>query len=188
MEVNIEELELDIIRKQNELMLKYAPMEGIPDWPFNIDDKEHQIWIKDFFWRITEEYTEYLDAIIREDMSHAREELSDCLHFYTEVAILLGCTNIIKLENELYGTISLARREIVLKSIHYLGKAGNCLKNKKWKQSLISTDVDSFLHHFRESFKLLIRLFNTHGKQANDIHYEYFRKHKINKKRQDSNY
>lgn len=184
----------DIYLKQTELMHKYGEIEGLPDWPADIDDKEIQVWVKDFMWRVVEELGgEFLEANYDGKFEHSIEELADCLHFLTEIYIFLGF-EITMTPDALVQKFNLLQGEhktneaITLKTIHHLALAGNCLKNKRWKQTFVFTDKHKFLRLLNEAFKGLIFLFLLNGIDPQGIYEAYFRKHEINKNRQENNY
>jgi len=191
----------DIFNTQHELAVKYKEIEGIPDWPFDIDSLESQIWIKDFLWRSAEELAEALEALDHQNEEHFLEELADALHFIVEAIILAGVEDRIKnqdlheLAEAIKGTLTLGQQtrilNIQLYSLVYfksLGLVGNTLKNKKWKKTQVLTDYNKFVSLITKSFKDLIQLFVVAGCDAQDIYNLYYKKSRVNKFRQDSNY
>jgi len=88
-----------IFKAQEQLLLKYKEIEGIPDWPMPFQSKDSQIWFKDFLWRTTEELSEAIEAIrdvdslytldsIYAHVSHFYEEIADAIHFFVDLMIL----------------------------------------------------------------------------------------------------
>lgn len=184
------EIAILIWDKQHELIVKYQPVEGTPDFPLNIDNPEHQVWIKDYFWRITEELQEYKEAMLKEEYDHAVEELSDTLHFFTGLFILLGFNDRYpKLFKWALEPIKADDRNPADQIVFFLGLAGNCLKNKKWKQSPVRTNVPKFEFNLKWAFQSLFRLLaQMHLDKAPDIYKIYSGKHQINQERIKSNY
>lgn len=184
------EIAILIWDKQSALIEKYRPIEEFPEPPFNIDDPIHQVWIKDWFWRITEELTEFDEAIDHEEYDHAVEELSDVLHFFTGLFILLGhqekYPKIFDWAIESEGPEEKASAYAI---VYQLGLAGNCLKNKRWKQSPVRTNLEKFNYHLKVAFRGLLQLFaHMHVNQASDIYAVYFGKNRTNHERIKSNY
>lgn len=173
----------DILKGQEQLMIKYKPLEGIPDWPADIDEKETQIWIKDFFWRITEELGEFTAAV---NPAHKKEELIDALHFFAETYVFLGF-NPIPITMILAGA---KESNLVTEydCIYYLTQAANCLKNKKWKQTFTATNVTEFRSNLDHAFVTLIKLMMGKQMTFDDIINAYFKKHNTNQERQKSQY
>lgn len=86
-----------IFKKQQKLMDEYHEIEeenGLlytDSVPVDLDSRFGQARIKDFAWRVTEELGEAIDAVIQYDTPHpCNEEISDALHFLTEMTILAG--------------------------------------------------------------------------------------------------
>ncbi len=189
----------EIFNTQHELALKYKEIEGMPDWPFDINSVEGQIWIKDFLWRIVEEVAEALEVIDEQDLF--LEELSDALHFLVEAMIISGIESRVKfLDLELMikdisyrhvpgGKKNLDQiRETALEMIIALGLVGNTLKNKKWKKTKVNTDYSLFEQRLYSAFHKLIQLFYLCDCNADDIYNIYHKKSNINKARQKNNY
>jgi len=189
----------DIFNTQWELALKYKDIEGMPDWPFDLDSYDHQVWIKDFLWRCTEEIAEALDVL--DNDSEFEKELSDCMHFLVEVFILTGMENRVRYkdldsmvkainDSQIKGGLSLYQRinQACLDLVVSLGMAGNCLKNKKWKKTPIATDRVKFESHLSKAFTQLVTIYVVTGNDAQNIYDSYYAKSKINKKRQQDNY
>lgn len=94
-----EEYKLEaIFKKQKELVDRYHPIEmasGLrltEDCPVNLHDPKGQVVIKDYSWRFIEEIGEALEAfnLHPDQPNHCQEELSDALHFLTELTIHAG--------------------------------------------------------------------------------------------------
>jgi len=179
-------------------MKEYKTIEGLPDWPFDIDIKENQTIIKDFLWRVAEELSESWEArIIHKDPLHYLEELSDALHFIVEIFKLTG-TEIDKKKipslEEYFNTrhpFIGDRRDVkeYYHEIHYrLGLVGNVLKNKPWKQSQILTDKNKFYLCLNKVLVAFLDLCLRLDLTADDIYNLYIRKSIINEFRQRSKY
>lgn len=187
-----------IWEKQLALIEKYKDIEGMPtildDIKTNIQTAKGQAVIKDFAWRVTEELTEADEAIylfkssdkIEWDGSqlklHYIEEVTDALHFFVELAIIAG----FKASDF---TISQIPRKVNSYDVIYqLGLAMNTLKNKKWKQSQMLTDVPKFTTYIEATFENLIHLFYCQGLANDDIYQMYFKKNAVNNFRIKSKY
>jgi dimeric dUTPase (all-alpha-NTP-PPase superfamily) len=79
-------------------------------------------------------------------------------------------------------------RAIIYRITEELYEAGNCLRNKAWKTSQVPCDVDHFLEEMADSVHFVIQLYVELGLTAEDFADLYFRKAKVNKFRQKSNY
>lgn len=178
-----------IFEKQKALLEKYREIEGMPT-SFNIDTAETQRWIKDFAWRVTEEICEALEAkkngmddegiIDEEHYIHYLEELTDALHFITELTIIAGFDSDI-LDNPI---MSYNEYDIV----YYLGLMCNCLKNKPWKQTQMLTDRPKFKSYLQASFERIWGIFLYNGLENKDIYTLYFKKNAVNQFRIRSKY
>ena len=91
---------------QKELLNEYIKIEGLPQYPINLDIKSNQTLIKDFSGRIVEELGESYESIEGLHLNHglpkinerntdldkaqiqnANEEIADAIHFYLELMI-----------------------------------------------------------------------------------------------------
>lgn len=182
----------DIFTKQLGVMHKYAEIEGMPEWPLNVNTRVGQKWFKDFLWRVTEEIAESYEAYQANDSIHTIEELADALHFFTELCILAGfdskwaATKITEMV-----PISADKENVMpayLNAHYWLGMVGNTLKNKPWKQTEMLTDEVKFEEMLSNSFKALIDVFQANGAGFETIHSYYTRKNQVNQFRQKSQY
>lgn len=199
-EVNGDKL-LAIFERQKELMFKYHDIEkrsGLlqtEDCPVNLNDKKGQARIKDFAWRIVEEFGEALDA--RNDFEHYTEELIDGLHFLTELTILSGLNP----EDLTFGYVVdkdllevLCETKIIDETktkpeifIEQIAMMCNCLKNKPWKQSQMITDKDAFYSRLRNVWASYLQIISD-VLSPEEIADVYLKKSQVNKFRQRSNY
>lgn len=179
-----------IFDKQKQLMEKYHHIESkngllqTPDVPVDLHCRFGQARIKDFAWRMTEEFTEATDA--KHDREHYLEELIDGLHFLVELFILSDFhpgetlhqwfTNLAGQTAEPYQVIE------------RIGCACNTLKQKPWKSSHMLTDVAKFQSHLLEAWEAFVRLMITEGLTPEDVYDLYFRKSEVNTFRIRSNY
>lgn len=180
-----------IWERQTELLKKYQEIEDIPNWPFDIDNAEHQIWIKDFLWRVTEEISESWEA--RDDLhdeTHQIEELADALHFIIECLILCGERAIWNLPSlvESLEKVNISMQESYFRTFYIAGLVGNTLKNRKWKQTQMQTDKNKFSELLRATFEHVISCFVAVGCSAEEIYIYYFKKSEVNKFRQRTKY
>lgn len=143
-------------------------------------------------------------------MELLREEVADSLHFIVETFLLMGWTaeNILQrvtaggknptslddmLVNVSFGQIihnhrDAQFRQLCFHVIYYLGLAGNCLKNKPWKQTEMITDVTMFEFNLLTSFMALLAIFKFLGMTDKGIFVVYMKKAAVNKFRQESKY
>ncbi len=198
---------------QHQLMEKYAPIEisngfrkTLP--PLNLHLAHHQAEIKDMAWRVTEELAEAHEAYLKmaegvtEAKIHLVEELSDSLHFITELCLMVGVTPSMicpgyPVDFDLLDVSVAQDRSVVLETdlhssffmpIYQLGLAMNCLKNKPWKMSQMMTDVDYFHKQVVLAYQAMIGLFCYFERDSSQIYDIYFRKNAVNRFRQASNY
>jgi len=186
-----------LLDRQRELVDKYKGIEGMPVLPMDIDTKESQIWVKDFLWRVTEELMEAYEG--QDHKEHYMEELSDALHFYLEIYILID--NRPKFDDELLNSMifsastydeeisSTATQLTMFNVIYHLGLVGNFLRNKKWKQTQVFVDRDRFHEELDLGFNDLIWLIVRSGiKSKYDLLNLYYKKFQVNQFRQRSKY
>ena len=84
--------------------------------------------------------------------------------------------------------IQAAIREFAGYTIEELYEAINRLKNKPWKQTDVSTDVEKFKEELADMWHFLIELHILAGIDAEEIFRSYFRKTFINVNRQQNGY
>ena len=197
----------NIFARQKELMDKYHHIENnqgvghgiLQGKEFNINEIRSQCLVKDFAWRITEELAEAHEPGATQE--HFLEELSDALHFYTELLLLVdigidevvpGCKgdHLKTICNLFYAEPKHLRGENIFSEvILHIGLAMNCLKQKPWKQTHILTDVSKFKKHLIHGYwGLILYIFAQDHIRAEDIYLIYFKKSEVNKFRQRSNY
>lgn len=195
-----------IFARQHELARKYIPIETANGLcltnsiPVNIDDRYGQARLKDFFWRITEELTEAVDATVEHGHIpiHTIEELADALHFLVEAYILSGfsatdwgpfCEGQCRLQKILINArVPKSLIHGAYGVIHYVGCASNCLKQRPWKQTHQLTDQEKFRKYLGFAFSHLMSCFLLAGCNHEDIFAIYWKKSEVNRFRQRSNY
>ena len=79
-------------------------------------------------------------------------------------------------------------RLLIYRIAEELFEAGNCLRNKAWKQSQVPVDQDHFLEELSDAVHFVIQLYIELGLNAQDFTNLYFRKAKVNEFRQESKY
>lgn len=184
--------------RQKELMEKYREIESENGFHYpesllvNIDDRFDQTLLKNMAWRTIEEIGESLEAFYKEedDPIHAKEELTDGLHFITELLILSGFDygDVKKItetdENEIEWAIL---EDLISSFVVNLGTAMNCLKLKPWKQTHVKTDKELYktkiLLAYDTYIKLMLKMMSPL-----EILNIYFSKSNVNKFRIRSNY
>lgn len=196
-----ENIWLAIRDRQLELMKKYHGIEkssGLlqtEEVPVKIDTSKGQARLKDFCWRTTEEITESFESHLEGHKQHTVEEISDALHFMTELMILTGLFE--DHEFRPMGVIGVPSRfniaqktdeAMYFQPIYYLGLAANLLKLKPWKQTFVATDRFRFKDYLQMAHWSIYELFKWFGYDDKQIYDIYFRKSEVNKFRQRSNY
>lgn len=79
-------------------------------------------------------------------------------------------------------------RMIIYRITEELYEAGNCMRNKAWKQSEVPIDLDHFLEEMADAVHFLIQLYLELGLTARDFCNLYFRKSEVNRFRQRTKY
>lgn len=177
-----------IFDRQTQLMLKYHGIEeknGLlqtPDIPVNLHDRFGQARLKDFAWRMTEEFTEATECVSYDNF-HYLEELVDALHFFVEFCLHAGYYPKAKIE-DIPITVDTEPYDV----IQEVGLACNCLKNKPWKQTHMMTDIDKFYYHVERAWICFIQLFASKLIDKEMLYCLYFKKSEVNKFRQRSQY
>lgn len=194
-----------IFLKQHELAMKYGPIERrngfyYPPIPVpHIDDAQFQRWIKDMFWRVTEEIAEAFEVEpspsdiykwreqwkTNVNLRHFYEELADALHFLVEVTLVVGVLPTeIELHNESTPLPEMASNDIIMA----MGLAANTLKNKPWKSTQMSTDIVAFKRRLLAVWDEMFTLWNTVHVPLEDMYLLYIKKHNVNLFRTRTNY
>lgn len=182
-----------IFSKQKELLEKYRHIENMPI-QIDINSPEHQKLLKEFTFRGIEELAESYEAYLQKDLEHMNEEISDAIHFFTEVLLMVD----IKAEeiNSIDGfnekkQVNLTN-EIVTQSLwkitYDFSIACNRLKCKPWKQTQILTDINKYKGMLIQSYNNFMYTLNILGYSSIDILKLYMNKHLVNKFRIRSNY
>lgn len=177
----------------------------------HIDDRRLQHWLKDMFWRTTEEIAEALepmhgvilrnswptDQIDDPDIRHFFEELADALHFFVEASAILQFN-----PQQVYDTWKVSViawkgynaitdngiRQAAMDFILELGLSANCLKNKPWKTSHMPTDEPKFRTCVLRAWGAFSKLFQSVYCDLPMVYRLYFKKNQVNKFRQRTNY
>lgn len=205
-----------IFARQRELMEKYLALESelmggeIVTIPVDLHSAKGQRSLKERAWWFTEELVESLDALKEEDSTKFLEEMSDALHFITELWILTGLDRAIIRNPEkspgiptiyqlgfktsrgqalggyyMENTVS----AVILNIIVSLGRSMWQLRNKPWKQTQVLTDIPMFQLRLRETYEGLLELLHFGCKLSfQSIALLYLRKSEVNKFRQRSKY
>ncbi|MDX9802899.1 MAG: dUTP diphosphatase [Dehalococcoidales bacterium] len=181
-----------IFARQRNLMNKYHVIEEksgigyalVTGDLFDINNQKWQYLCKDFAWRITEELTEACEAYAKNDFHHAKEELSDALHFATELCLIC------KIYPEEIGKFEDLFREpcVWWQPVYHLGLAMNCLKLKPWKQTHVLTDSVKYKNHVIDAYRKLLGCAVLLKSNKEEFPLYYFKKAEVNAFRQRSNY
>jgi dimeric dUTPase (all-alpha-NTP-PPase superfamily) len=79
-------------------------------------------------------------------------------------------------------------RLLIYRVTEELYEAGNCLRNKAWKQSEVPIDLDHFLEELMDALHFMIQLFIEIGLTSCNVVFLYFKKSIVNKFRQRTKY
>lgn len=79
-------------------------------------------------------------------------------------------------------------KDLAYRVVEELSEATNCLKNKPWKDTFVETDKAHFIEELADAFHFFVELAVTAGLDADALFAIYFRKHAVNRFRQESRY
>lgn len=114
-----------------------------------------------------------------------------------KVNILSGYNNYIEGNNKLdlryYGLsqkidFTTESKCILWDIVHHLNIARNFLKNKPWKQSQMLTKELAFQGSLIDAFLIMLGFFKRYGGDSETLHFNYFKKNKVNQFRIESKY
>lgn len=179
-----------IFDKQKELIDKYKHIENIPD-KINIDSAEHQKLLKEFTFRGIEELAESYEAYLHNNKEHMTEELSDAIHFFTEVLILaeIGPEDIVSIDSFEGKKLNIKEIKNDFWNITYkFAISCNKLKCKPWKQTQVLTDKEQYRRLLIEAYDYFMLILGEIGFSGKEILEIYNNKHLVNKFRIRSKY
>lgn len=207
---------IELFRAQEELMYGFLEIESRNGFrppsaiPVNLDDPHDQLRLKELAWRVTEEIGETVLAMTNPksaDDTPIREEFSDVFHFLLELFIVAGLSpdrwplrpphdrlgaafeEAVREMSTMSTKAMLNDRtlELVLGRVVWdLADAMNELKNRPWKQSARVTDRIAFYNKLQNAMGSFILACLLYGIATDELHSLYFRKHNINRKRQET--
>ena len=170
------------------LMCKYHQVEFANGYtppapgPVDLQSRAGQDRLRQFAWWVVEECVEARSA----DARDRPEELSDILHFMTELCILSDVNPLSLAEIELMWSTMDPRPEHDLHDVvHFVGRAMNLLKAKPWKQSPKPTDPENYQFFIKMAMGSLIGVIKNEGHCPKKL---YFHKNEINHSRIQSGY
>lgn len=171
-----------IYEHQRDLMEKIAPKERengylAPPPPLDLRLREHQQHFRMMAWFFTEEVVE---SLLASDEEHA-EELSDVLHFLTELCILTDVSP----ESVAAVLILTDFRPDILDVLIQVGRAANRMKAKPWKSNPQPTDEKEVQRCLGTALAYMWKHIQIEGHDPHEI---YFHKNEINKKRIETGY
>lgn len=179
-----------IFDKQKELLIKYRDIEKLPH-VVNINSAEHQKLLKEFTFRGIEELAEAYEAIEEKNIEHFIEEISDAIHFFTEVMIMVQIEpeKLTNIDNFKSHDLALPNIETKLWNITYCFSIScNVLKCKPWKVSQVITDIDKYKRRLIVAYNTFMYILNLVGFSAEDILKIYLNKNSVNNFRIRSQY
>ena len=185
-----------IFLQQEQLMMKYRDIEGLPLPPVSLHTHSGQKILKDFAWRTTEELTESYEAWLKHDNRldaevHALEELADAVHFFVELLILAGIgvnECLTRCKSFPRAAVKSASSDAYWHMTFKLGIAMNFLRNKSWKVSEVPTDTVRFRHALLDAYFIMLSLWADLGYTKEHLFDYYMRKAQVNQFRQRSQY
>lgn len=169
----------EIWKKQEKIHKQYKSIEIrsgvgyalVADIPFNLDHIKWQYYLKDLAYRVIEELAEAGEAHLDGNSNHRMEEEIDALHFMVELNVVLGLS--------FHDAPPPLMDYAYFNVIYQLGLAGNCLKQKPWKQTHHLTDEHKYHTHIRGATQSLIYILRL-NLTDDQIYAVYFRKNKVN--------
>jgi hypothetical protein len=204
---------VQIFEAQAELMQRFLLIEAdggfaIPSRiPINPHDPHDQVRAKELAWRVTEEIGEARSILVEkgDHTNEFREEMSDALHFLVELYIVVGvetsewpCRSSDRLdelfmmaERDMFNLEQTKRRPPTVEEqlalvVWDLADAMHELKNRPWKRSRVATNTIAYRNKLRNAMDSFILACFLSGITPVTLHTLYFRKHEINRQRQDS--
>lgn len=190
-----------IFTEQKELIKKYHKIEKqngfyIAKFPKDFNTHLGQARLRDLTFRFIEELFEALLNIYKTDKISAEffEEISDALHFLTELSIEIGITekeiSQFNLKNNKLTNFDFKALINCLVEIFVSVQISlNYLKNKPWKQKIIETDFEKYKNSILLIWTTFFDFLNKLGFQDfKDIYNLYHRKFKKNLSRINNGY
>lgn len=140
-----------IFAHQAELMHKYHPIEvehgySPPPHPLDLSTREGQDRMRQFAWWVTEEILEAYDAPHHDYPG----ELSDILHFLTEMCILAGIT-----PAQVVDCSYAPRHHPLHMVLESMGSSIRLLKGKPWKKQFTAPSLTIFRVGLISAYRLL---------------------------------
>lgn len=156
----------------------------------NLTDREHQDWFRMMAGFYTEEVFEFYTAQGKGDAQEVLNELSDCLHFAVELAILAGLEhNYLDTFHSVRSLEEAPQLPSLMESLHSLYESVNCLKLKPWKHSgepFRNSDLWEFQYGVRKCLWHLILVIKSYTEMPLDELYGI--KNKVNHQRLEGGY
>jgi hypothetical protein len=195
-----------IFERQSELHAQFSPIEEangvgwaaittrtgpLTHYSDLMNDVRVQYVVKDYLWRVAEELTEFDHA---EGHDAALEELIDALHFFVELCILTGisdmdlargCALTAIWEHASEENFSAGKLDssILLDVFLALGAVGHTLRNRPWKQTAQDLRYDLYVTNMCNVFEAFVRLCVSRGHALDHCVAVYFGKAAINAER-----
>ena len=211
--VTIFNLQLELMEKYD--VIERRNGFRVPSSPYHIDDSQVQARIKDLFWRATEELAEAMETVpslvaLRDwsvewdknsKVRHFFEEIADAVHFLVEASWLGGGPSFAdSIVSFVAKRLPLTKKPpfncpsynhldlLVWKIVYHMGLAANCLKNKPWKVTQMSTDSQQFRLALLDSWEAFCDLWKSLGGSQEELYILYAKKNLVNQWRQDTDY
>lgn len=198
-----------VFHNQKELMKVIIPKEDdVDEYIYipksfgieNINDRAYQRYIREMGNRFIEELGE---ALMENDPVKQWEELVDCLHFLTELSIIVdfdprayitldvkesdSLTNLCEW-SDTYASHITTKATAVHEIIRNYGRMTNALRSKPWKLHYEETETHMFNFGLMNIWKFFTRLMSISGMKHGNIWAIYQMKNQVNFERQENGY
>jgi hypothetical protein len=204
----------DIFIRQHGLMNKFHRIQmanGLQEIPLSflpirdLNDRASQVMIRRYCWQIVEEMCEVMDELLRTTtrLEHLSEECADVMHFFSELAIIVGYTPE-KLLGWDWDDVEITTTDVLAEAftesmmirlergtklsplnawrdaIHSVGMLSNLLKNRPWRTDHRPTNPDEFRERMEIAFRDYLFAVIHSGVTPEALEAAYFGKATIN--------
>ena len=130
------------------------------------------------------------DTLLRKDRWLAVfERQAELMHTYHVIEDRNNLLQTYDVPVDLHDKMGQARlKDFAWRITEELGEAMNCLKNKPWKQTQMSTDVEHYQEEVADALHFFIELCILSGLGPDELFDMYMAKSKVNEFRQESQY
>lgn len=189
-----EEVFRELFDQQTLLMKKYQALEQLPAPPLALQLPSHQRIVRDFAWRVTEEYSEAWDCWTQAEEGwedRMKEELADAAHFLVEL-LIFASINSGRLfdfpEKDEHYLEMMEPSDLFWNATVALGRAMHFLGSRPWKLTAGTTDEAVIRNQLVIAFNGHVQLWAGFGWTIEDLSQAFTRKHEKNKARIEGGY